>query len=209
MAGVLAVLAGGAMVAPAADPSAPTPEELVRRWIECTREADRPGIEGLFPPGASLTFAAEGRSRLVDPRTYGELLAAARGKIRSIEREPGAIEVSREEGTRGTVVRFPTSDRIETLDGWTIRAENDEEFEYAVGDSSRPVCYRSKTISVETVRKPEEWMRYGGPFGLNGFLLQAHFEASPPGMWLWAVGGVAACVLLAVTVRALGFRRGR
>jgi hypothetical protein len=182
-----------------------TPEEFADRWVAATQACDRSGIERLFMEKAKLAFESAGRTREVDPPHYGSLLAAALGGLKGLSRERGEVElVASDEAEKGPLLWFTVTDRLRTADGYLLRAVNKEEFELAPQDGSRAIRYRSRTLSCETEEKPQPWMNYGGPGGLNGFLVEAHFQAAPEGMGVAIVGAVAGVLIFVKVLHSLG-----
>lgn len=204
--GTLVLLALGAGPTPAEEPP-PAPAEFADRWLACTRKADRSAVKRIFTRDAKLSFEAIGRSREVNPEQYSRLLADTLPRLGSFHRERGAVDVySGEESEGGTQLVFLVTDRMRTQ-GFEIEAVQKETFTLAPGDPSRAVRYHSRTISCEALKKPESWMNYGGPIGLNGHLIETHFHSAPAGMGLVFAGLVVALALLLKVIHSLGIKR--
>jgi len=179
-------------------------EEFADRWVRCTTgEGD---VAELFRDDASISFAALGRPRTADPGDYGKLLADALGRMKSFDRRREDVEVVEGDG-RGTSISFIVIDRFEDAQGFKIRSETREDFDFAPDDLARALRYRSEVTKWETLEKPEEWRQYGGAIGLNGFLMESHFYAAPQGFGLWFAGAAVAIVAVLATLHAVGVKR--
>jgi hypothetical protein len=193
-----------------------SPEAFADRWVASTQSGDRRQIESLFVEKGKLFFESAGRTREVDLPHYIDLLAATLPGFKSFRRERGEVELvaageGAEEAGKGPVLWFTITDRIQTPEGFTLQAVNREEFELAPGEVPLAVRYRSRTLSCESLEKPEGWMNYGGPGGLNGFLIESHFQAPPEGMGV-VILGMAVALLLFLKILyslGLGMKRGR
>ena len=182
-------------------------EAFCDRWVDATRSGDGRALQGLFQESARLDFNSEGRNRVVEIGDYTDILREAHSSLKSLGRKRGPLEITPEEGSQGALVVFEVTDRIETPEGFVVESVSREEFEFGPGDSQRALRYHSRLLSWETLRTPEDWMKYGGPKGLNGFLIDAHFRSAPKGMGFWVAGAVAILVILLKTIHSLGMRK--
>jgi len=179
-------------------------EAFADRWVECTAKGKGPTLERLFTGGATLTIIAQGRKRSCDPQRYTEYLEAALGRLKSHSRERGSVELPEE---RPGLLAFTSIDRIGTPDGFTIRAETREEFQFGPGGRfERASSYRSTVKSFKVLGAPESWMVYAGPVGLNGFLLEAEFYAPPRDLSLIIAGMVVSLVIVLWLLYRMGLR---
>lgn len=180
-------------------------EAFADRWVRTTSGDGE--VLSMFRDGALIAFEAQGKSRTLEPGDYGKLLADAHGRMRSFERRREEVEVTPGEDGRGPSISFVVVDRIGDPQGFTIRTETREDFDFAPGDLARAVRYRSEVLKHETLEKPEEWRQYGGPIGLNGFLAESYFYAAPKGMGFWFAGGAVVIAMILWALHSLGIKR--
>jgi len=182
-------------------------EGFADRWLECTSKGIGSALQRFFTGAARLTFVSQGRKRECDPQQYSEYLAKALKCLKGISRERGRVELALPE-TGPALLTFTVVERIETLDGFTIRAETQEEFEMEPGGKiGRATAYRSKVLSSKTIGTPESWMHYAGPMGLNGFLVEAEFYTAPRGMGLAIAGMALSLFILLAVIYRMNLRR--
>ena len=189
----------------------PRPEDFADRWVEAIQKGDEARIRNLFTPDAELVFEVLRRKRSARPDRYAALVSGALGEFKKFERSRGSVElapveINGEEG-KSSILRFTVTDTIRTSHGFVLTSEADEEFEFAPGSTDRAVRYRSQVRSCEAVEQPEEWIQYGGPKGLNGFLLEENFHAAPEGMGLFIVVAVVALLVIFKVLYTIGVNR--
>jgi len=202
------ILAGTLVLGLGASSKWATPEEFADRWVKATREADEAGLRRLFREDGHVRLEAVGRNRELKPQDYAELFSTTLKEFKDFRSERGAVEVFPGDGAGvGSVIEFTVTDRIETLQGFHLEAVQKEVFEIEPGESGRVVKYRSSVISLEVISKPEPWMNYGGPSGLNGYLIETHFRSAPKGMGLVIAGAAVAIALLLKVLHSLGIKR--
>jgi hypothetical protein len=182
------------------------PDRIADRWIAATAAGDASRVQDLLAPDARVVFESDGKSRQVDGSGYAELLEAAVKDLKSFQRERGPVEA--EETPKGLRIVFEATERFHTREGFALEAISREELLLPPGGGEgRAVELRSRTLSQETLGRPESWLSYGGPSGLNGLLIDAHFRAPPKGMALVAAAAIAAIALLLKAIHSLGIRR--
>jgi hypothetical protein len=186
-----------------------SPEELADRWVECFRKGGEGRVKSLFKDRATIVLESAGKVRQLDPEHYAGFLASALSGLKGFERQRGVVEVSGGDEGKPRTVSFTTTDRIETEDGYLLESVNQEEFELRPADGGLAAAYRSRSVSCEALRKPEPWMNYGGPMGLNGHLLDAHFRSAPDGFGFVLVGAGVALIVFLKAIHSLGLGRRR
>jgi hypothetical protein len=188
-----------------AEGSAPNPREFADRWVACIGSG-KSGLADLFVKDAVLSWESMNRICKVGPAEYESLLRETRKRFKGFSRERGEVEWSGEEA-KGFLLSFTVIDRIETPDGFVIRTESVEEFAFSPDDPSRAITYTYHPGSLETVKAPEDWVRYAGPISLNAHIAQTLFFRPPQGMVLWLAGGAVALAALLKALHSLGIKR--
>ncbi len=198
----------------AGEEAAFSPKEFAQRWVNCTRSVDAEALKSLFVPAARLTFEASGRRREATPERYATLLSAVHANVKSFERVVDSVEMhlaedAPEDTNTARVDRLVivTSDRIRTREGFMISAENREEFHFMPGVYTQATGYSAKTVRCDTLEKPEDWQNYGGAFGTNGLLVEAHASATPEGVGSVVVAAIIALIIFGKVLHSLGLKK--
>ena len=189
-----------------AEGAAPNPREFADRWVACTGSG-KSGLADLFRKDAVLSWECQNRFCKVGPAEYESLLRETVKKFKGLARERGEVEWSDEDPSKGFRLTFNVIDRFEMPDGFVIRTESVEEFAFPPGDPSHAILYTPRLLSFETVKAPEDWVKYAGPVGLNAHIAQTLQFHPPQGIVLWLAGGAVALAALLKVLHSLGIKR--